>query len=40
MQAKINECVRELGQKKFDEVIEFFRKKLNVREGWDESRVV
>jgi hypothetical protein len=30
MQAKIRECVRELGQKKFSEIIDFFRKKLNV----------
>ena len=31
MQSKIREGVRELGQNKFNEVCDFFRKKLNVR---------
>lgn len=30
MQAKVRECVRELGQHKFEEIIDFFRVKLNV----------
>jgi hypothetical protein len=30
MQAKVRECVRELGQNKTTELIDFLRKKLNV----------
>lgn len=31
MQAKVRECVRELGQNKTTELIDFLRKKLNVK---------